>query len=102
MPTWPERSPNDHPLHDLAAEVLTEPDPDRESAAAAAVGLEMKTLRVERLRVEFFGIGAVIYFLRKAMWTVPGFDVESYRGRLPDLHEQIIHVVSASLTRRER
>lgn len=41
--------------------------PDRESAAAAAVGLEMKTLRMERLRVEFFDIGAVICFLRKVV-----------------------------------
>lgn len=28
-------------------------------------------LRMERLRVEFFDIGAGIYFLRKVIWAVP-------------------------------
>ncbi len=63
--------------------------PDRETADAEAAGLTVKTLRTERLRVEFFDIGAVIYFLRKVIWTVPDFTVERYRGRLRDLHDQI-------------
>jgi SAM-dependent methyltransferase len=64
-------------------------DPDVEAAAARAAGLEVVHVRTERLRMEFFDIGAVIYFLRKVIWTVPGFNVERYRDRLRELHEQI-------------
>ena len=63
--------------------------PDNESAAARVAGLEIVTLRTERLRAEFFDVGAVIYFLRKVIWTVPDFTVERYRDRLRELHEQI-------------
>ena len=37
----------------------------------------------------FFDIGAVVYFLRKVVWTVPGFDPERHRDRLRSLHERI-------------
>lgn len=63
--------------------------PDNESAAARAAGLEIVDVRTERLRAEFFDIGAVIYFLRKVIWTVPDFTVERYRDRLRELHQQI-------------
>ncbi|HTM84341.1 MAG TPA: class I SAM-dependent methyltransferase [Mycobacterium sp.] len=63
--------------------------PDGESAAARAAGLDVIDLRSERLRMEFFDIGAVVYFLRKVIWTVPGFTVEKYRDRLQRLHRQI-------------
>jgi hypothetical protein len=46
-------------------------------------------MRMERLRAEFFDIGAVIYFLRKVIWTVPDFSVERYHERLREMHEQI-------------
>lgn len=39
--------------------------------------------------MEFFDIGAVVYFLRKVIWMVPGFTVERYRERLRELHELI-------------
>ncbi len=39
--------------------------------------------------MEFSDVGAVIYFLRKVVWTVPGFTVEGYRDRLRELHDQI-------------
>ena len=61
--------------------------PDREAAEARAAGLTIAELRMERLRVEFFDIGAVVYFLRKVIWTVPDFSAERYRRRLRDLHE---------------
>lgn len=64
-------------------------DPEQESAGAVAAGLDVRTLRTERLRVEFRDIGAVVYFLRKVIWIVPGFDVEASRDRLRDLHDQI-------------
>jgi hypothetical protein len=34
-------------------------------------------------------VGAVVHFLRKVLWTVPGFTVQAYRGRLAALHQQI-------------
>jgi SAM-dependent methyltransferase len=63
--------------------------PEAESAAAAAAGLEVIDCRTERLRVEFGDIGAVIYFLRKVIWTVPDFSVARYQSRLRDLHEAL-------------
>lgn len=64
--------------------------PDRARAGAAAAGLEVLDLRLESLRTEFHDIGAVVYFLRKVIWMVPGFTVEAYRERLRDLHELIV------------
>ncbi|MEU7135401.1 methyltransferase domain-containing protein [Streptomyces sp. NPDC046261] len=63
--------------------------PDDECAQARAAGLEIADVRSERLRMEFRDIGAVVYFLRKVIWTVPGFTVDRYRDRLRDLHERI-------------
>jgi SAM-dependent methyltransferase len=62
---------------------------DRGAAQAQAAGLEVTRLESQALRVEFFDVGAVIYFLRKVLWTVPDFSVDRYRGRLAALHEQI-------------
>jgi hypothetical protein len=39
--------------------------------------------------MEFFHVGALVYFLRKVIWFVPGFTVEKYRDRLKALHERI-------------
>ena len=63
--------------------------PDRARADAVAAGLEVADLRFERLRMEFRDVGAVVYFLRKVIWIVPGFTVERYRDRLRELHERI-------------
>jgi SAM-dependent methyltransferase len=63
--------------------------PDNEAAKATAAGLEILDIRSERLRVEFRDVGAVIYFLRKVIWTVPDFSVERYRKRLSDLDRLI-------------
>ncbi|MGW0952027.1 methyltransferase domain-containing protein [Streptomyces sp. NPDC002405] len=63
--------------------------PDRESADARAAGLEVVDLRAERLRMEFHDIAAVVHFLRKVVWMVPGFTVEAYEPRLRALHERI-------------
>ncbi|QNE75227.1 methyltransferase domain-containing protein [Streptomyces finlayi] len=64
---------------------------DGESARtdAVAAGLEVVDLRPERLRTEFFDIGAVVYFLRKVIWMVPAFTVEAYRPQLKALHRRI-------------
>ena len=63
--------------------------PDRAVAAAEAAGLDIVDLRSERLRIEFHDIGAVVHFLRKVIWMVPGFTADQYRPQLRALHEQI-------------
>jgi len=60
-----------------------------QSAQAKAAGLQLVQLRMERQRAEFFDIGAVIYFLRKVVWTVPDFSVDRYREKLRALHDRI-------------
>ena len=60
-----------------------------EADQARAAGLEVVQCRNERLHLEFFDVGAVVYFLRKVVWTVPDFMVDRYRARLRDLHDQI-------------
>jgi SAM-dependent methyltransferase len=62
----------------------------RAVADARAAGLEVADLREQSLKVEFYDVGAVVYFLRKVLWTVPGFTVEGYRDRLASLHERIL------------
>jgi SAM-dependent methyltransferase len=64
-------------------------DPERERADAEAAGLEVAGLRAERLRMEFHDIAAVVHFLRKVVWMVPGFTVEAHEPRLRALHERI-------------
>ncbi|MER7414701.1 MULTISPECIES: methyltransferase domain-containing protein [Streptomyces] len=63
--------------------------PEDEVGEARAAGLEIVDLRAERLRMEFFDVGAVIWFLRKVVWMVPDFTVDRYRDRLLELHERI-------------
>lgn len=65
------------------------PRTDRTRAAVRDAGLEVVDLRLARLRVEFHDIGAVIWFLRKVIWIVPGFTVAAHRERLRRLHELI-------------
>jgi SAM-dependent methyltransferase len=64
-------------------------EPANERAQAEAAGLQIVDMRHERVREEFCDIGAVIYFLRKVIWIVPGFTVERYRRQLRELHERI-------------
>ena len=56
---------------------------------AASVGLDVIDLREESLPIVFFDVGAVVYFLRKVIWTVPDFGVDKYRDRLLEMHEHI-------------
>jgi SAM-dependent methyltransferase len=63
--------------------------PDTERAAAQAAGLQIVDMRMEKLRQEYFDIGAVVYFLRKVIWTVPDFSVQRFGDRLRELHERI-------------
>ncbi|MFF9895446.1 methyltransferase domain-containing protein [Streptomyces longispororuber] len=77
-------------LGEQPEDVRSARDPEAERAAAEAAGLEVVSLRAERLRMEFFDIGAVVHFLRKVVWIVPGFTVDAYREPLRALHERIL------------
>jgi SAM-dependent methyltransferase len=64
-------------------------DPKWTVIAATAAGLEMIGLREFHGRMVFRDIAAVVVFLRKVIWIVPGFTVDRYLDRLRALHEQI-------------
>lgn len=64
-------------------------DPKWSVLAAGHAGLEVTDLREFRGRMEFGDIAAVVHFLRKVIWIVPGFTVTDYAERLRALHEQI-------------
>ncbi|MFD6568030.1 class I SAM-dependent methyltransferase [Micromonospora profundi] len=63
--------------------------PEQAVADAEAAGLRVTDLRRARLRAVFFDIGAVVWFLRKVIWTVPGFTVQAHRPALLALHRRI-------------
>ena len=67
----------------------TSRQPEQAVAAARAAGLEVVDLRRATLRTVFHDIAAVVYFLRKVIWTVPGFTVDRYRDQLRRLHDRI-------------
>lgn len=62
-------------------------DPMAAVAGAEAVGLEVVDFRQETLRMEFYDVAAVVHYLRKVIWMVPGFTVDAYRDRLAVLHD---------------
>lgn len=72
------------------------PQPDTDAAFLDDVrtdtreaGLEVLRLEDTRTRVEFLDLASVVHFLRKVLWTVPGFTVEEHEDRLRDLYEHI-------------
>lgn len=67
----------------------------------AAAGLELVDLRHELTQMEFFDIGAVVYFLRKLSWVVPDFAVTKYRDKLHEL-DQKIHAEGGFITHSSR
>lgn len=68
-------------------------DPGRSAQLAVdearAAGLLVVDLREQALRVVFNDVGAVVHFLRKVLWTVPGFTVDGYADQLARMHERI-------------
>ncbi len=65
-------------------------DPKWSVLAAEEAGLVVDDVQDFRGRMEFYDIAAVVHFLRKVIWIVPGFTVDQYRDQLRDLHEQIV------------
>jgi SAM-dependent methyltransferase len=62
---------------------------ERAVAQAQTAGLRIVDLREQALQVEFFDVAAVVHFLKKVLWTVPGFTVAGYAGPLARMHEHI-------------
>jgi SAM-dependent methyltransferase len=56
---------------------------------ATAAGLEVVRMETASSPMTFADIAAVIVFLRKVIWIVPGFTVEAFRPQLLRLHERI-------------
>jgi SAM-dependent methyltransferase len=56
---------------------------------ATNAGLEVTDVQEESLPIEFFDVGAVVYFLRKVIWSVPDFTTEKYRRRLKSVFDHI-------------
>ncbi|MFJ9432648.1 class I SAM-dependent methyltransferase [Streptomyces sp. NPDC101490] len=79
----------EHFLGPQPEEIRRRRHPDDARHAARAAGLDVVDLRAESLRTEFMDIGAVVYFLRKVIWMVPGFTVDRYEDRLRTLHDRI-------------
>lgn len=63
--------------------------PERHRRLAEAAGLQVVTLNPVTLHAHFFDIGAVVWFLRKVIWTVPDFSVARYQEPLRRLDAQI-------------
>jgi SAM-dependent methyltransferase len=76
-------------LGPLPEEAYRARDPEAARAAARAAGLEVVDLRAERLRMEFHDVAAVVHFLRKVIWIVPGFTTADHLPRLRALHDRI-------------
>ena len=55
--------------------------------AAGDAGLEVVDLRPRRSETVFFDVAAVVHYLRKVVWIVPGFTVDAYRDRLRTVHD---------------
>ncbi|PRY37992.1 class I SAM-dependent methyltransferase [Umezawaea tangerina] len=68
---------------------LPAPTDEGIAESADAAGLDVITLLHESLRAEYYDIGAIVHFLRKVLWTVPGFTPERYRPQLIGLHDRI-------------
>ncbi|MFC3997554.1 class I SAM-dependent methyltransferase [Nocardiopsis sediminis] len=79
----------EHFLGPQPAHVRDARHPDHARRAAEAAGLEVTDLRTASLHTEFRDIGAVVFFLRKVVWMVPGFTVDRYRSQLRTLHDHI-------------
>jgi SAM-dependent methyltransferase len=64
-------------------------DPKWSVMAAERAGLIVTDLREFRGLMEFNDVAAVVHFLRKVIWIVPGFTIDAHRDRLRALHARI-------------
>jgi len=74
----------------LGDDVALHPRSPRAAAGAAErAGLEVTDLRTQTLRLEFRDVAAVVHYLRKVVWIVPGFTAERFAPQLLAVHERI-------------
>ena len=74
----------------LGDDVALRPRSPRAAASAAErAGLEVTDLRTQTLRLEFRDVAAVVHYLRKVVWIVPGFSVERHEPQLRAIHDRI-------------
>jgi SAM-dependent methyltransferase len=52
-------------------------------------GFVVTEAREEFPRTVFFDVGAIVYYLRMVIWTVPGFTVDTHDAHLRRVHERI-------------
>ncbi|NDZ96922.1 class I SAM-dependent methyltransferase [Streptomyces sp. SID6673] len=64
-------------------------DPEREVAAAEQAGLQVVNLQRARCRMEFFDVGAVVWILRKCVWWVPDFSIDTYEDELREMDARL-------------
>lgn len=82
-------------VHELSVAMMGEFEPsmgrshERAIVEAESVGLRVREVQTATLKMTFDDIGAVVAFLRKVVWIVPGFTVAAYRPQLRKLHERI-------------
>jgi SAM-dependent methyltransferase len=62
---------------------------ERASKSAKATGFVVCQIRRQSLETVFYDVAAVVHFLRKVPWIVPGFNTRAYRDRLEALHALI-------------
>jgi SAM-dependent methyltransferase len=55
-----------------------------------AAGFELLTIEEEYPVLEFFDIGAVVFYLRIVSWQISDFSIEKYHDRLYAIHQDII------------
>ena len=81
-------------MRELSEAMLGRLPAPKDTAQAVRLAADRAGLHVERLEnavlpAVFYDIAAVVYFLRKVIWTVPGFTVDGYLSQLEVLHRQI-------------
>ena len=82
-------------LHELTEHFLgpqprsMQRSPTKAVADAEAAGLVVVQLQEATLQTVFFDTAAVVAFLRKVIWIVPGFTVEGHREALAAMHQHI-------------
>jgi SAM-dependent methyltransferase len=76
-------------LHPLGVAVVADQHEPPLPFADGAFDLVVSRHPVTAWWEEIARIGAVIYFLRKVIWMVPGFTVQEYREKLRALHDRI-------------
>ena len=91
----PAACPDQRSFEDLVAEGAAEPVEGWDFSWFAGRATEERPawgyakMTAARLAAARAALGAVVYFLRKVLWTVPGFTVQAYQQQLRRMHDQI-------------